>query len=122
MGAGSSALQSASTSVTFTVNGKSYSVDQPAPWLTLYDWLHSQPDLKATKRMCGEGGCGACVVTLKQTRPEGDVDMAVNAVSVCLRLMSLVSQPRCDVTQHRKVYHTVPNNSGLTRNVRLFFV
>jgi len=30
----------------------------------IQDWLRAQPGLTGTKKSCGEGGCGACVVTI----------------------------------------------------------
>ena len=51
------------TAVTFTLNGRVVTVDNASPLISLNDWLRSQPGLTGTKKMCGEGGCGVCVVT-----------------------------------------------------------
>ncbi len=63
MGAASSVPVSPQTSVSFSLNGHAVMVDNPSPSLTLNQWLRSQPGLTGTKRMCAEGGCGACIVT-----------------------------------------------------------
>ena len=71
-------------SVVFTVNGVSHTVNSPAPWLTLNEWLRSQPNLKGTKRMCAEGGCGACVVMVSERKGDDVTHRAVNSVSYLL--------------------------------------
>ncbi|XP_065184192.1 xanthine dehydrogenase/oxidase-like isoform X2 [Sycon ciliatum] len=65
--------------VIFTVNGRTHVVTNPSPWLTVNDWLRDQPGLKGTKRMCGEGGCGACVVMVTETKGEALEHRAVNS-------------------------------------------
>lgn len=68
MGNSSSALEvdppAAKTAVSFKLNGETVQVEDASPLLTLNDWLRSQPGLTGTKRMCEEGGCGCCVVTV----------------------------------------------------------
>ena len=68
--------------VSFTLNGSSVVVRNASPLLSLNEWLHSQPGLRGTKRMCAEGGCGCCVVTAVRTDPlsgkEGPI--AINSV------------------------------------------
>lgn len=68
----------AENTISFFVNGKSYSVDNVGPTDVLNSWLRSQPGLTGTKSMCYEGGCGSCVVALQ--RPAEPV-IAVNSVS-----------------------------------------
>ena len=52
----------AKTSVSFDLNGKAVVVQRASPRMTLNDWLRTQPGLAGTTVMCGEGGCGCCVV------------------------------------------------------------
>ena len=70
--------------VIFTVNGRTHVVTNPSPWLTVNEWLRDQPGLKGTKRMCGEGGCGACVVMVTETKGEALEHRAVNSVRCVL--------------------------------------
>lgn len=63
--------------VSFKLNGFPVLVKNASPLLSLCDWLHSQPGLRGTKRMCGEGGCGSCVVTAVNTQGE---PFAINSV------------------------------------------
>ena len=68
--------------VTFFVNGIGYQLPDVDPVVTLNDWLKEQPDLKGTKHMCQEGGCGACIVALTRHDPrqEKDITIAINSV------------------------------------------
>lgn len=54
--------------------------DDIDPETTLNDYLRLKLHLKGTKRMCYEGGCGACVVAV--TKPGDNKVMAVNSVSI----------------------------------------
>ena len=72
------------TSVTFTLNGEQHTVDVSTTTgleitSTLNDYIRQQTTLTGTKRSCGEGGCGACMVMLK-TGTKGGV-----AINSCLR-------------------------------------
>lgn len=77
-------------SVSFTLNGAPVNVDGVSPSLTLNSWLRSQPGLTGTKKMCGEGGCGCCVVAVSLQSPdwwpssarltEQEVTFAINSV------------------------------------------
>ncbi|XP_046360643.2 xanthine dehydrogenase-like [Haliotis rufescens] len=52
------------SSVTFTINGTSYTVgNQYAAALSLNEFMRSQGVSYGTKVMCMEGGCGVCLVT-----------------------------------------------------------
>ena len=70
------------TSVSFTLNGAPVEVQGVSPSLTLNSWLRTQPGLAGTKIMCGEGGCGCCVVSVSLTSPvtQQDTTFAVNSV------------------------------------------
>lgn len=71
------------TSVSFTLNGASVDVQDVLPSLTLNAWLRAQPGLTGTKKMCGEGGCGCCVVAVSLQSPvtQQETTFAINSVS-----------------------------------------
>ena len=70
------------TSVSFTLNGARVEVQGVSPSLTLNAWLRTQPGLTGTKKMCGEGGCGCCVVAVSLTNPvmQQETTFAINSV------------------------------------------
>ena len=70
------------TSVSFTLNGASVDVQGVSPSLTLNEWLRSQPGLTGTKKMCGEGGCGCCVVAASLQSPimQEETTFAINSI------------------------------------------
>ena len=65
------------TSVSFSLNGRKVTLKGACPLLSLNDWLRVQPGLTGTKKMCSEGGCGCCVVTVATD----DAIIAINSVS-----------------------------------------
>jgi xanthine dehydrogenase/oxidase len=69
------------TSVSFTLNGAPVDVQGVTPSITLNDWLRSQPGLTGTKKMCGEGGCGCCVVAVSLQSPvtQQETTFAINS-------------------------------------------
>ncbi|KAH8236776.1 hypothetical protein KR026_010469 [Drosophila bipectinata] len=74
-------------STTFTINGQPYTVnltDLP-PDITLNTFIREHAQLTATKFMCLEGGCGACVCTVS----DGKSSWTVNS---CLKLLNTCSQ------------------------------
>ncbi|XP_044766834.1 xanthine dehydrogenase/oxidase-like [Coccinella septempunctata] len=73
-----------SDKIKFTILGKEHIVksEDIAPETTLNDYLRHTLNLKGTKRMCYEGGCGACVVAV--TKPGEDNVMAVNSCLVSI--------------------------------------
>ncbi|XP_053608655.1 uncharacterized protein LOC128674223 isoform X2 [Plodia interpunctella] len=55
--------------ITFTVNGKTCSVDERTPrTMSLNLYIRNVLCLPGTKAMCREGGCGACIVTVRARR------------------------------------------------------
>ena len=51
--------------VSFYLNGKEVTIDNPSPNLLLIDYLRSPGvALAGPKKPCGQGGCGGCTVIL----------------------------------------------------------
>ena len=67
------------------------SVDTSQQSMSLFVFLRHVARLPGTKVMCGEGGCGACVVTATYQLPgtKGEVTKAVNAVNVMRCLLRI---------------------------------
>jgi len=74
---------SPTTNVSFTLNGDDVQVFNADPNTTLNEWIRSQYGLSGTKKMCGEGGCGCCVVSVlrKDSTAGKDDIVSVNSVS-----------------------------------------
>lgn len=73
-------------SVRFSVNGVPCTLDSSVnPRTVLVDYLRDTLKLFGTKIGCGEGGCGACTVTLIRPSPRGKETVAANAclVPIC---------------------------------------
>ncbi|XP_023950417.2 uncharacterized protein LOC112054759 [Bicyclus anynana] len=69
--------------VTFRVNGCTYSVGcDVSSTTTLLDYLRKTLNLRGTKYMCLEGGCGACIVSAAKCR--GDKHRGVNSCLVSI--------------------------------------
>ena len=70
------------TTVSFTLNGDPVTVEGATPQLTLNEWIRTQPGLSGTKKMCGEGGCGCCVVAVTRVDPvvQQEATIAINSV------------------------------------------
>ncbi|KAA3662990.1 MAG: xanthine dehydrogenase, partial [Chloroflexi bacterium] len=80
-----------SNHVTFYLNGKAVSIENPAPDLLLIDYLRS-PDvaLAGPKKPCGEGGCGGCTVILSRWN-EVKNEPEHRAINSCLRPVCALS-------------------------------
>lgn len=74
------------TSVSFKLNGTSVEVQGVSPSLTLNAWLRTQPGMTGTKRMCGEGGCGCCVVAVSLISPvtQKETRISINSVKIII--------------------------------------
>ncbi|KAL3275092.1 hypothetical protein HHI36_019863 [Cryptolaemus montrouzieri] len=70
--------------IKFHVQGREHivSIDEIGPETTLNDYLRHKMHLTGTKRMCLEGGCGACVVAV--TKSGNDKVIAVNSCLVSI--------------------------------------
>ena len=73
----------AKVSVSFVLNGRGVVVDGASPLVSLNEWIRAQPGLSGTKKMCGEGGCGCCVVAASFLDPvvKRTKTVAINSVS-----------------------------------------
>jgi xanthine dehydrogenase/oxidase len=72
-------------SVSFYLNGRAVTIENPAPDLLLIDYLRSpEVGLTGAKKGCGQGGCGACTVILSHwDEPEQRVEH--RSINSCLR-------------------------------------
>jgi xanthine dehydrogenase/oxidase len=74
----------------FAINGQLHVIDNPDPTLLLVDYLRSRDTaLTGTKLVCGEGGCGACTVTLT-TWDEHTDSLTSRPINSCLRPLCLL--------------------------------
>ncbi len=86
----------AMATIEFVLNGGREAVRDPAPTLTLLDWLRESKGLTGTKEGCNEGDCGACTVVLG----DGAGSRAVNS---CITLLPQI---------HGKAVRTVEGVAG----------
>ncbi|CAE8613875.1 unnamed protein product, partial [Polarella glacialis] len=83
------------TQLEFFVNGKLTRVDDAQPHHTLLWFLRDRLCLTGTKLGCGEGGCGACTVTVSHF-DGGTQEVVHRSVNACLA--PLCSVDGCAVT------------------------
>ncbi|XP_045518198.1 xanthine dehydrogenase/oxidase-like [Pieris brassicae] len=70
--------------IVFKINGKEYKVGGEYPIdFTLNEFIRTVVDLRGTKVMCRQGGCGACIVTVKASTPPTN-EIKTFAVNSCL--------------------------------------
>ncbi|MSU91148.1 xanthine dehydrogenase small subunit [Rhodobacteraceae bacterium 2CG4] len=65
--------------IRFLLNGETVTLDDPAPDVTLLDWLRQSRRLTGTKEGCNEGDCGACTVCVTTLEDGAPVHRALNA-------------------------------------------
>ena len=71
--------------VSFYLNGKEVSIQDPSPDLLLIDYLRSpEVALAGPKKPCGQGGCGGCTVILSNWNP-AEKEIEHRAINSCLR-------------------------------------
>ncbi|HEX4962397.1 MAG TPA: molybdopterin cofactor-binding domain-containing protein [Thermoanaerobaculia bacterium] len=71
--------------VSFFVNGKPVTIENPSPDLLLIDYLRSpEVALAGPKKPCGQGGCGGCTVILSRWDEEKNAPEH-RAINSCLR-------------------------------------
>ena len=78
-------MESLVREVNFRINGRPVALSGLDPALSLNEWIREYRGLTGTKRMCGEGGCGCCVVYCEWLDPghQGKkVKASVNSVNV----------------------------------------
>jgi xanthine dehydrogenase/oxidase len=74
-----------SNQVSFFLNGRAVSIENPSPDLLLIDYLRSPGvALAGPKKPCGQGGCGGCTVILSHWDEEKD-KAEHRAINSCLR-------------------------------------
>ncbi|CAH2982873.1 unnamed protein product [Chilo suppressalis] len=70
--------------IVFKINGKEYEVDgKYGPDVSLNEYIRSVADLRGTKAMCHEGGCGACIVAVRAALPPTH-ELKLFSVNSCL--------------------------------------
>ncbi|PIN02954.1 Xanthine dehydrogenase [Handroanthus impetiginosus] len=79
-----------SDSLVFDINGERFEVPEVDPSTTLLEFLRSRTRFKSAKLVCGEGGCGACVVLLSKYDPVSK-QIESFSVSSCLTLLCSVN-------------------------------
>ncbi len=67
--------------IRFILNGEDVAIANPAPHMTLLEYLRGEKALHGTKEGCNEGDCGACTVSVAAL--EGDV-LTHRAVNACI--------------------------------------
>ena len=83
------------SSISFTLNGDQVQLTDVSPHLTLLEWLRAQPGLTGTKKMCGEGGCGCCVVSVVRKDPATGKDSTIAINSVRLEASNFSVKYNC---------------------------
>lgn len=80
------AMVTPTNTVSFFLNDEQVQLTNASPHLTLLEWLRAQPGLTGTKKMCGEGGCGCCVVSATRKDPSTGkpFTIAINSVRFAL--------------------------------------
>jgi xanthine dehydrogenase/oxidase len=74
-----------SSDVTFFLNGRKVTIENPAPDLLLLDYLRSpEIGLTGAKKGCGQGGCGACTVVLSSWNAQTE-KAEHRSINSCLR-------------------------------------
>jgi aerobic-type carbon monoxide dehydrogenase small subunit (CoxS/CutS family) len=94
-------------SIHFSVNGEPCSVGPTVnPRTSLVDYLRDTLKLTGTKIGCGEGGCGACTVTLIRPGPRGKETVAANACLTPLCSLDGVAVTTIEgIGSEKKGYH-----------------
>ncbi|XP_016987149.1 abscisic-aldehyde oxidase [Drosophila rhopaloa] len=75
-------------STKFTINGVSYAVNLTnfAPDITLNTFIREHAQLTATKFMCQEGGCGACICVVRDGKRSWAVNSCLTLLNTCAQL------------------------------------
>ncbi|XP_075976918.1 xanthine dehydrogenase-like [Anticarsia gemmatalis] len=82
--------------IKFKINGKTYEVGgKYGPDVSLNEYIRNVAELRGTKAMCHEGGCGACIVTVRAPMPPNN---AIKTFAVNSCLVSVLSCHGWEVT------------------------
>ncbi|XP_052836340.1 uncharacterized protein LOC128252583 isoform X1 [Drosophila gunungcola] len=93
-------------STTFTINGQPYTVnlsDLPAD-ITLNTFIREHAQLTATKFMCLEGGCGACVCAVSDGKGTRTVNSCLKLLNTCAQLEIITCE---GLGNHLSGYHPI---------------
>ncbi|XP_075976749.1 xanthine dehydrogenase-like [Anticarsia gemmatalis] len=70
--------------IVFKINGKQYEADGKfGPDVSLNEYIRNVAELRGTKAMCHEGGCGACIVAVRAALPPTN-EVKLFSVNSCL--------------------------------------
>ena len=85
--------------LSFSLNGEQIILNRVDANVTLNEWIRSQNGLTGTKKMCGEGGCGCCVVSVKRTHPvtQEPIITGINSVSGALSYLYAMCMSQCSI-------------------------
>ncbi|KAL2608710.1 hypothetical protein R1flu_027283 [Riccia fluitans] len=97
------------SNLVFALNGERVELKDVDPQTSLLNYIRDETDYKGTKRGCGEGGCGSCVVMLSKYDPESK-EVEEFTINSCLA--PVCSVDGCAVTttegfKHGKEPHPV---------------
>ncbi|XP_017150611.1 abscisic-aldehyde oxidase-like [Drosophila miranda] len=78
----------------FTINGKPYmvNVSNLPPDITLNTFIREHSQLTATKFMCLEGGCGACVCVVRDGTSSWAVNSCLTLLNTCAKLEIITAE------------------------------
>eukprot|EP00045_Choanoeca_perplexa_P016293 m.218258 g.218258 ORF g.218258 m.218258 type:complete len:1312 (+) comp17218_c0_seq1:61-3996(+) len=103
-------LKSTTTDLQFELNGRAVTVANPDPAMSLNEYLREVALLRGTKRSCGEGGCGCCVVNITHTDALSGAETSI-PINSCLRPLCSVQGLRITTVEgigsRRQGYHTL---------------
>ncbi len=93
--------------IRFLLNGSPVSLTDPAPDVTLLDWLRTEKGLTGTKEGCNEGDCGACTVTVTEMHAGQPRHLPLNACILFLPQLHGKSVETVEALADGKTLHPV---------------